>query len=61
MTFTLTYAWWWIPAFITLLAIGYMFIPKDHGGNFPDIGTVIDGFLALLTVAIAWAIGGFFK
>lgn len=61
MTFTLTYAWWWIPAFITVLSIGYMMIPKDHGGNFPDIGVMIDLILVLLVVSIAWAIGGIAK
>lgn len=61
MTFTLTYAWWWIPALITALGIGYMFIPKDHGGNFPDIGVMFDIILVLITVLLAWAIAGFFK
>ena len=61
MTFTLTYAWWWIPTLITVLAFGYLWIPKNHGGNFPDIGAAIDCFFAVLVIAIAWAVGGFFK
>ena len=61
MTITLTYAWWLVPALITLMGIGYMMIPKNHGGNYPDIGVMIELILTLLTVSIAWAIAGFFK
>jgi hypothetical protein len=61
MTFTLTYAWWWIPTLVTVLGIGYMLVPKDYGGNFPDIGSLLDFVVVLIVVLLAWAVGGFIK
>jgi len=61
MTFTLAYAWWWIPTLVTILGIGYMLVPKDYGGNFPDIGALLDLVVILIVVLLAWAVGGFIK
>ena len=61
MTFTFTYAWWWIPAAITAGTVIWLSLPKDHGGNYPDIGSMINLVMGLLIVCFAWAVGGFFK
>ena len=61
MTFTLAYAWWWIPTLVTILGIGYMLVPKDYGGNFPDIGALLVLIVVLIVVLMAWAVGEFIK
>ena len=57
MTFTLTYAWWWVPAFITVITLAYSFAPTSRG----DVDALFAIVGGLLVVATSWAIAGFFK
>lgn len=58
MTFTLTYAWWWIPTFVSILALIYGMWPDRPLGFVDDM---FKPFFALFIVAVSWAIAGFFK
>jgi hypothetical protein len=62
MVFTLTLAWWWIPAAVTLAGIVWALFLVDHGDG---IGAGLNNLLALVPVsiisAIAWAVAAFLK
>lgn len=62
MTFTLTFAWWWIPAVITVVGLIWAVCIVDGGSG---IGAGLANMLALVPVfivsAIAWAVAGFLK
>jgi hypothetical protein len=65
LTFTLHFAWWWIPAAVTLCAFGWWFriAHKDFsdGGMFAGLGALAAAVPALLVTAFAWAIAGIAK
>jgi hypothetical protein len=61
MTFTITYAWWWIPASITVLGLGYLVIPKDYGSSNQDIEAGINALLVFTVILPAWAVAGILK
>lgn len=62
MTFTLTFAWWWIPTAITVLAaLWVVFWPADREGFAGGLTALFMLVPALLVVAIAWAIAGILK
>ncbi len=60
MSFTLTFAWWWIPALVTAAGICWVASLEDSG-NFPGLMKAL-ALLPVMTVsAIAWAIAGALK
>ena len=62
MTLTLTFAWWWIPTAITVLALLWAFFwPADRDGLTGGITTMLMLIPALLVIAFAWAIAGVLK
>ena len=62
MTFTVTFAWWWIPLAVTVASLVYpLFIHKDGSGYMAGLGNVLLLVPALFISALAWAIAGFFK
>jgi len=61
MTFTLTFAWWWIPAAITVAGLAWAFSTDDGGGYLSGIATMFNIMLVLAVSGVAWAIAGFFK
>lgn len=62
MVFTLTLAWWCIPATITLAGLVWALFLVDHGDG---IGAGMNNLFALVPVsiisAIAWAVAAFLK
>ncbi len=63
MTFTLTFAWWWIPAAITVVSIGWAMFIYDDGtrGMMSGLGNLFMLIPALFVSAVAWAIVGIMK
>jgi hypothetical protein len=62
MTFTLTFAWWWIPLAITVVTCGWaIFIVDDHGGYLSGLGNLLALIPALIISLAAWAIAGALK
>lgn len=63
MELTLTFASWWIPAAITIIACGAaIFWPTDSsGGWLPDLTPILLLVPALFVSAIAWAVWGFLR
>ena len=62
MTFTLNFAWWWIPTIITIAALFWArFIVDDGGGMLSGIGNLFALVPALFVSAVAWAIAGALK
>ena len=62
MTFTLTFAWWWIPALITVAGVIWaLFIVDDGGGYLSGIGNMFALVPALVVSCLAWIIAGVFK
>ena len=62
MTFTLAFAWWWIPAAITFCGLVWaLFIVDDGGGMFSGLGNILALAPVLAISAIAWAIAGALK
>ena len=62
MSFTITYAWWWIPTFITIAGLIWaLFIVEDGGGYLSGIGNLFALVPVLAVSAIAWAIAGALK
>lgn len=62
MTFTLTFAWWWIPAAITV--VGLIWALKsgnESDGWFSVVAIFFNVMLVLAVSGWAWAIAGFFK
>ena len=62
MTFTFTFAWWWIPTLITLMGLIWVAFFVDPGDG---IGAGLNSIFALVPVlfisALAWAIAGALK
>ena len=62
MTFTLTFAWWWIPTVITVVGLIWAVCIVDDGSG---IGAGLANMFALVPVsivsAIAWAVAGALK
>lgn len=62
MKFALTFAWWWIPAAITLAGLIWAMFFVDHGDG---IGAGFKNLLALIPVsvvsAVAWAVAAILK
>ena len=62
MSFTLTYAWWWVPAAITLVGLIWAIFIVDGGSG---IGAGLANLFALVPVlllsAVAWAVAGIMK
>lgn len=63
MTFTLTFAWWWIPTAITLLCFlaVHWYSRDDNSGMFSGIATMIFMVPALFVSMRAWIIAAIFK
>jgi len=57
MTFTLTYAWWWVPTALTLLLLVWALIPTDRD----PIRCLGEMIVALATCLVSWIIAGFMK
>ena len=62
MTFTLTFAWWWIPTAITVAGLVWaLFIVDDGGGMFSGLSNLLALIPVLLISAIAWGVAGALK
>ena len=62
MTFTFTFAWWWIPIAITIAGLVWaLFIVDDGGGMFSGMSNLLALLPVLAVSAIAWAIAGALK
>lgn len=61
MTFTLTLAWWWIPALITIVGVVWAVMLDEGDGYLSGVGNFIALLLALAVSGVAWAIAGFLK
>lgn len=61
MTFTLTFAWWWIPAAITVVGLIWAFKSGDGSGWFSTLAVMFNAMLVLAVSGVAWAIAGFMK
>lgn len=62
MSFTITVAWWSIPAAITVLSMAWAFFwPVDDGGILGGLNRVIMLIPALLICVIAWFIAALVK
>lgn len=62
MTFTITFAWWWIPLAITICGLLWAVFLVDSGdGYFSGIPNVFALVPALALSAVAWAIAGILK
>ena len=62
MTFTLTFAWWWIPTAITVAGLMWaLFIYDDGGGYMSGIGNLLALVPALAISMVAWIIAAVFK
>ena len=62
MTFTITFAWWWVPTIITIAGfIWALFIFDDGGGYLAGMGTMFALVPVLIVSCIAWAIAGALK
>lgn len=62
MTFTLTFAWWWIPAAITLAGVIWsVFIVDSGSGWLTGLNNILALLASLAVSCFAWAIAGFLK
>lgn len=62
MELTLTFASWWIPAAITVVALCVaIFWPTERGGYMPAPLPIFLLVPALFVSAVAWAVWGFLK
>jgi len=62
MTITVTFAWWWIPAAITVAGLVWaLFIVKDEGGYLGGLSRLLAAGAAMAASAVAWAVAGFLK
>ncbi len=62
MTFTITYAWWWVPTFITVIGLIWALVIVDDGGGWlSGMGNVLALVPTLFVSAVAWAIAGALK
>lgn len=62
MTFTLTFAWWWIPALITAVGLVWaLFIVDGGSGMLSGLANLLALIPVLCVSAIAWGIAGALK
>ena len=61
MTITITYAWWWTPAAITVICFVWAFSREDEGGYLSGIDGLIWFAIASFVTAVAWEIAGAVK
>ncbi len=62
MSFTISFAWWWIPTAITVAGLVWaLFIVDDGGGMFSGMSNIFALVPVLAISAIAWAVAGVFK
>lgn len=62
MTFTLTFAWWWIPTALTLAGLVWaIFIVDGGSGWFAGLSNIMALIPVLFVSAVAWAIAGALK
>lgn len=63
MTFTITYAWWWIPTAVTVISLGWA-IYKINTGKGGSFGAIFDFILlipALFVSMLAWIVAAILK
>lgn len=61
MTFTISYAWWWIPAIISIAGIIWALSIDDGGGYLGGLGNIMAMIPVLVVSCIAWIIAGILK
>lgn len=62
MTFTIIFAWWWIPTIITVAGLIWaLFIVDDGGGMLSGIGNLFALIPVMFVSCLAWAIAGALK
>lgn len=62
MTFTITFAWWWIPAAITVAGfIWAVFIVDGGSGMLSGLANLFAMIPVLVVSCLAWAIAGALK
>lgn len=62
MTFTLAFAWWWVPAAITVIGLVWAIFIVDPGhGWFAGTSNIMALVPVLFVAAVAWAIAGALK
>lgn len=55
-------AWWYVPTAVTVLGLGLAwFWPMDDGGMFGGIVRMFSTLIAVVVIAVAWAIAGVLK
>jgi len=57
MTFTISYAWWWVPAAFTVLFLVWAALPSDSD----PVQALIQLVAALAAISVFWAVGGILK
>lgn len=62
MSFTLNFAWWWIPAALTVLAFGawWIFTPEERG-MFAGFGAALALIPTLFFVMLVWLVAAILK
>ena len=58
MTFTLTFAWWWIPAAFTLIGLIWAISIDDRGGYISGFGNLLAVMFVLVAATPIWIIAG---
>ena len=62
MSFTISFAWWWIPTAITVAGLVWaLFIVDDGGGMFSGMSNIFALVPVSVISAIAWAVAGALK
>lgn len=62
LTLSITLAWWYVPALITVLSLLWSFFwPADDSGMFGGITRLFMLVPALIVSLLAWAISGAIK
>ena len=61
MTITLTYAWWWIPTIITVIAMAAPVVFSTGEGFGAGIQFILLLVPALLVISVVWILGAIFK
>jgi hypothetical protein len=62
MTFTLTFAWWWIPTVVSVVGLVWAIFFVDPGdGWFSGLSNIMALIPVLFVSAVAWAIAGALK
>lgn len=62
MSFTLTFAWWWIPAALTLAGVVWAVFFVDSGdGMFSGLNNLFALVPVSIVSAVAWAVAAILK